>query len=175
MNRFAKIFWPKEVSKLVDKYREDGSLNQEVHDYLQNFPVKYFFMFFFLGIFFILVSEPEVGIGFIIFSPIFVRIDLWFLFKNRIATYSHGFRKKVTVFKVGGGFYGSRRLVFFDNDKKKYIVKSARGIAEPDSKLPNEGEIVEINFDPNKKYGATLNLPHLRKIYSLTTKLNQLK
>jgi hypothetical protein len=175
MNRFAKIFWPKEVSKLVDKYREDGSLNQEAHDSLETIPLGHFVGFFCIGIIMLLISEPEMGIGLILFSPIFVRIDLWFLFKNRIATYSHGFRKKVKVVKVGGGFYGSRRLVFFDDDKKKYIVKSARGIAEPDSKLPNEADIVEINYDPNKKYGATLNLPHLRKIYSLTTNFNQLK
>jgi hypothetical protein len=173
MNRFAKIFWPKEVSKLVDKYRDEGSLNQKAHDYLETVPLKNFYLFFFLTIVSILISEPKIGIFLILFSPIFVWIDLRFLFKRQIATYHYGYRKKVKVAKVSTGLiYNSKRMVFFDENKEKYIVKSGGGPLNPNRKLPKEGDVVEINFDPNKKYGATLNMTHLREYYSLTTKPN---
>jgi hypothetical protein len=176
MNKFAKIFWPKEVSELVEKYRNEGTLNEPIINSVLN---RGFFgrvaLLIIASMILIFISEVKIGVGILITSPLIIYLDIRQFFFVMMASYSYGNRVKVLVSEVNGSYYGTRRLVVVGvKNNKKYDVKLFRGPGSPDSKLPKKGDEIYINVSSNKKYGATLDLPYLRNRFSLTTKFNSI-
>jgi hypothetical protein len=169
--KFFELFWSKEMKQLVEKYRKEGTLNEEAVRYFNNSVRGYLIIFIFISIFFLANSELIIGLTFLICCPLFVWFDLRNIFKNNMASYCFGKKIIATVTKVGGGLYGTRRIVVIGEDSKKHVIKLTRGAKTPDKKLPIEGDKVEVFIDEKGKYGSTLNMDYLTTIYSLKTRI----
>ena len=118
-----ELLWPKELKKLIKKYKDEGTLNEVAIKNIEEITYRYFLAFAIASLMFIFASKYKIGISLLVFSPLLIKIDLHRMFYNQFAPYILGKKTKAKFKKIttsyGHGFWATYEIF----SKKKIFCR----------------------------------------------------
>jgi hypothetical protein len=175
-NMFVELFYPKELRRLIEKYRKEGTLNDVAVRNINKVIYYYSIFYFISSLIFIAFSDHSensikiIGITLLLLFPLLTKHDVHKLFYKQMAPYVLGKRIEARFVKAVHYIRGRGWIATYESMEKQNIVcKVGVTIAHfKEEGWPKENQITHIYQSKFNKNKGMPDIKFFKKNYSLT-------
>jgi hypothetical protein len=167
-----ELFWPKDLKKLVKKYKDEGTLNEVAMRNIEKTTYNHLAIIVIVALIFIFNAEYKIGVPLLIFSPLLAKFDLHRIFYNRFAPYVLGKRVEAMFVKIGSeGLGGGWRAIYKLPSKKRIVCNAGPRFGFEIQSWPKKNQMTHVYQSDIHKHKGMPDILFFKQNYSLTTSI----